>query len=84
MAVDILKTTMVEKLPGDLEGMEASMERLYVLIDDVYKYVDGVVVRHSVCPNYSDFPGFFLLSDSITVSFLRKDRWYQIMRLGDL
>ncbi|XP_058097049.1 eukaryotic translation initiation factor 3 subunit F [Magnolia sinica] len=40
---DILKTTMVEKLPNDLEGMEASMERLLALIDDVYKYVDGVV-----------------------------------------
>ncbi|KAM0941431.1 putative eukaryotic translation initiation factor 3 subunit F, MPN domain-containing protein [Dioscorea sansibarensis] len=40
---DILKTTMVDKLPNDLEGMEASMERLLALIDDVYKYVDGVV-----------------------------------------
>ncbi|KAL6291066.1 hypothetical protein ACE6H2_008576 [Prunus campanulata] len=41
---DILKTTMVDKLPTDLEGMEASMERLLALIDDVYKYVDNVVV----------------------------------------
>ncbi|KAB1217766.1 Eukaryotic translation initiation factor 3 subunit F [Morella rubra] len=40
---DILKTTMVDKLPNDLEGMEASMERLLALIDDVYKYVDNVV-----------------------------------------
>ncbi|XP_043698477.1 eukaryotic translation initiation factor 3 subunit F-like [Telopea speciosissima] len=40
---DILKTTMVEKMPSDLEGMEASMERLLALIDDVYKYVDNVV-----------------------------------------
>ncbi|MQL91494.1 hypothetical protein Taro_024105 [Colocasia esculenta] len=40
---DILKTTMVDKLPGDLEGMEATMVRLLSLIDDVYKYVDGVV-----------------------------------------
>ncbi|KAH0979626.1 hypothetical protein GBA52_006803 [Prunus armeniaca] len=40
---DILKTTMVDKLPTDLEGMEASMERLLALIDDVYKYVDNVV-----------------------------------------
>ena len=42
---DILKTTTVDKLPNDLEGMEASMERLLALIDDVYKYVDDVVVR---------------------------------------
>lgn len=40
---DVLKTTMVDKLPSDLEGMEASMERLLALIDDVYKYVDEVV-----------------------------------------
>uniref|UniRef100_A0A5B6ZDQ8 Putative eukaryotic translation initiation factor 3 subunit F n=1 Tax=Davidia involucrata TaxID=16924 RepID=A0A5B6ZDQ8_DAVIN len=32
---DILKTTVVDKLPNDLEGMEASMERLLSLIDDV-------------------------------------------------
>lgn len=44
MAVDILKTTSVDKLPNDLEGMEASMERLLALIDDIYKYVDNVVV----------------------------------------
>uniref|UniRef100_A0A2P2KQP8 Eukaryotic translation initiation factor 3 subunit F n=2 Tax=Rhizophora mucronata TaxID=61149 RepID=A0A2P2KQP8_RHIMU len=42
---DILKTTMVDKLPSDLEGMEASMQRLLALIVDVYKYVDDVVVR---------------------------------------
>ncbi|XP_021903969.1 eukaryotic translation initiation factor 3 subunit F [Carica papaya] len=40
---DILKTTAVDKLPSDLEGMELSMERLLALIDDVYKYVDDVV-----------------------------------------
>ncbi|KAL5702681.1 Eukaryotic translation initiation factor 3 subunit F [Ranunculus cassubicifolius] len=40
---DILKTTKVEKLPNDLEGMEASMERLLALIDENYKYVDDVV-----------------------------------------
>ena len=45
MAVDILKKTMTDKLPTDLEGMEASMERLLALIDDVYKYVDDVDVR---------------------------------------
>ncbi|XP_008785406.1 eukaryotic translation initiation factor 3 subunit F [Phoenix dactylifera] len=40
---DILKMSLVDKLPNDLEGMEASMERLLALIDDVYKYVDDVV-----------------------------------------
>ncbi|XP_062157242.1 eukaryotic translation initiation factor 3 subunit F [Alnus glutinosa] len=49
---DILKTTMVDKLPNDLEGMEASMERLLALIDDVYKYVDNVVEGH-VAPDNS-------------------------------
>ncbi|KAK9283152.1 hypothetical protein L1049_011383 [Liquidambar formosana] len=43
---DILKSTTVDKLPNDLEGMEASMERLLALIDDVYKYVDNVVEGH--------------------------------------
>lgn len=50
MAVDILRSTTVEKLPSDLEGMETSMERLLVLIDDVYKYVDDVV-EGRVAPN---------------------------------
>nr|XP_043632231.1 eukaryotic translation initiation factor 3 subunit F-like [Erigeron canadensis] len=40
---DILKTTAVDKLPTDMEGMEATMERLLALIDDTYKYVDDVV-----------------------------------------
>lgn len=44
MTVDVLKTTSIDKLPNDLEGMEASMERLLALIDDIYKYVDNVVV----------------------------------------
>ncbi|KAJ6826764.1 eukaryotic translation initiation factor 3 subunit F-like [Iris pallida] len=43
---DILKMTMVDKLPNDLEGMEASMERVGSLIGDVYKYVDDVVEGH--------------------------------------
>jgi hypothetical protein len=42
---EILKSTMVEKLPSDLEGMGSSMEKLYVLIDEIYKYVDDAVVR---------------------------------------
>lgn len=41
----MLKTTVVDKLPNDLEGMEASMERLLALINDVHKYVGDVVVR---------------------------------------
>ena len=45
IAVDILKTTMVEKLPSDLEGMETSMERLFTFNNDVYKYVYSVVVK---------------------------------------
>ncbi|KAJ9545799.1 hypothetical protein OSB04_025506 [Centaurea solstitialis] len=40
---DILKTTTVEKLPSDLEGMESTMGRLLALIDDVHKYVDDIV-----------------------------------------
>ncbi|XP_042420961.1 eukaryotic translation initiation factor 3 subunit F-like isoform X2 [Zingiber officinale] len=48
--VDILKTTAVDKLPNDLEGMEASMERLYSLLDEIYKYVDDVV-EGRVTPN---------------------------------
>lgn len=46
--VDVLKPTNVDKLPNDLEGMEATMERLLALIDDVYKYVDDVVVSKLV------------------------------------
>ncbi|GAA0168910.1 translation initiation factor [Lithospermum erythrorhizon] len=49
---DILKTTTVDKIPGDLEGMEASMERLLALIDDVSKYVDDVV-EGRVAPDIS-------------------------------
>lgn len=55
--VDMLKTTMVDKIPNDLEGMEASMERLLVLIGDIHRYVDDVVVRlislfvHNSCPH---------------------------------
>ncbi|KAK6254403.1 JAB1/MPN/MOV34 metalloenzyme domain - like 8 [Theobroma cacao] len=43
LGLDILKTTAVDKLPTDLEGMEVTMESLLALIDDVYKYVDDVV-----------------------------------------
>ncbi|KAK6933042.1 JAB1/MPN/MOV34 metalloenzyme domain [Dillenia turbinata] len=49
---DILKKTAVDKVPTDLEGMEASMEHLLALIDDVYKYVDSVV-EGQVAPDNS-------------------------------
>lgn len=39
---DMLKKS-VDKLPNDLDGMEASIERLLAVINDVYKYVDDVV-----------------------------------------
>ncbi|KAE8669324.1 Eukaryotic translation initiation factor 3 subunit F [Hibiscus syriacus] len=48
---DILKTTAVDKLPNDLEGMEVTMQRLSTLIDDVYKYVDHVVERRVPADN---------------------------------
>ncbi|KAG5081328.1 hypothetical protein AAZX31_02G239200 [Glycine max] len=40
---DTLKATAVNKIPSDLEGMEASMGHLLALIDDIHKYVDDVV-----------------------------------------
>lgn len=40
---ELLKSTMADKIPGDLEGMESTLERLLALIDEVYKYVDDVV-----------------------------------------
>ncbi|CAM0947355.1 unnamed protein product [Alopecurus aequalis] len=40
---ELLKSTMVDKLPNDLEGMESSMQKLYALIDEIYKYSDDVV-----------------------------------------
>ncbi|CAK9326247.1 unnamed protein product [Citrullus colocynthis] len=51
LGFDILKTTSVDKLPNDLEGMESSMERLLALIDDIYKYVDNVVEGHVEADN---------------------------------
>ncbi|EFJ10683.1 hypothetical protein SELMODRAFT_79764 [Selaginella moellendorffii] len=40
---DILKKTLVDKLPNDLQGLESSMQRLQNMIDTVFKYVDDVV-----------------------------------------
>jgi len=45
LADELLKSTMADKIPVDLEGMESTLERLLALIDEVYKYVDDVVVR---------------------------------------
>ncbi|KAI3697205.1 hypothetical protein L6452_30053 [Arctium lappa] len=50
--VDILKATTVDKHPTDMEGMEATMERLLALIDDTYKYVDDIVGGR-VAPDYN-------------------------------
>ncbi|MBA0842919.1 hypothetical protein Goarm_000154, partial [Gossypium armourianum] len=62
LGFDILKTTAVDKLPNDLEGMEVTMQRLLALIDDVYKYVDDVVVR-KLAPS----PSIFFLF--VTIAF---------------
>eukprot|EP00252_Welwitschia_mirabilis_P017552 TRINITY_DN38870_c0_g1_i1.p1 TRINITY_DN38870_c0_g1~~TRINITY_DN38870_c0_g1_i1.p1 ORF type:complete len:281 (+),score=38.16 TRINITY_DN38870_c0_g1_i1:142-984(+) len=43
---DILTKTAVDKLPNDLEGLEATMQGLYTLIDEVLKYVDDAVQGH--------------------------------------
>ncbi|KAG0624298.1 hypothetical protein M758_3G237900 [Ceratodon purpureus] len=42
---DVLKKTVVERLPNDLEGLEATIERLQAMIDRVCTYVDDVVVK---------------------------------------
>jgi translation initiation factor 3 subunit F len=49
---ELLKATIADKIPGDVEGMEASMERLLTLIDDAYKYVDDVVEKR-IAPDNS-------------------------------
>ncbi|CAM6095491.1 unnamed protein product [Calypogeia fissa] len=40
---DVLKKTVVDKLPNDLEGLEGTIQRLHTMIDTVFSYVDGVV-----------------------------------------
>ncbi|KVI04641.1 hypothetical protein Ccrd_017044 [Cynara cardunculus var. scolymus] len=47
---DYFEATTVDKLPTDMEGMEATMERMLALIDDTYKYV-GDVVKCLVAPD---------------------------------
>eukprot|EP00245_Coleochaete_scutata_P017194 TRINITY_DN8300_c0_g1_i1.p1 TRINITY_DN8300_c0_g1~~TRINITY_DN8300_c0_g1_i1.p1 ORF type:complete len:294 (+),score=59.25 TRINITY_DN8300_c0_g1_i1:76-957(+) len=40
---DVLKKTIVDKLPDDLEGLEDSMRRLQGMVETVFRYVDDVV-----------------------------------------
>jgi len=40
---DVLKNSIVDKLPDDLETMEASMLRLQNMVNSVFKYVEDVV-----------------------------------------
>lgn len=47
LAVDLLKKTVVEKLPNDVEGLESTIERLQGMIDTVFRYVEDVVVKPS-------------------------------------
>lgn len=80
MAVDTLKATAVDKIPSDLEGMEASMQHLLALIDDIHKYVDDVVVRYIVF-----FLSLTLFSEIVLINFyLRKGVLHQTTKLGDL
>ncbi|MCO5563967.1 hypothetical protein L7F22_017620 [Adiantum nelumboides] len=44
---DVLKKTIVEKLPDDLEALETSMLRLQSMIDSVFKYVEDVIEGRS-------------------------------------
>ncbi|AES99541.1 hypothetical protein MTR_5g082010 [Medicago truncatula] len=41
--IDNLNLTTVDKIPSDLEAMEASMAHILTLIDDNYKYIDDVL-----------------------------------------
>ncbi|KAK9755714.1 hypothetical protein RND81_01G045100 [Saponaria officinalis] len=47
---ELLKSTMADKIPSDMEGMESTLERLLALIDDISLYVDDVV-KQRVAPN---------------------------------
>lgn len=84
--VDVLKKTAVDKLPNDLEGMEVSMEKLLALIDDVYKYVDDVVVRKLVLFPLIDVPILYmqLFPDYVSNFDFRKGVLHQIITLEDL
>lgn len=49
LAVDVLKKTVVDKLPNDLEGLEGTIERLQGMIETVFTFVDDVVVCLYIC-----------------------------------
>ena len=80
MSVDILKATTVDKIPSDLEGMEASMEHLLALIDDIYKYVDDVVVWCAASFYYS----LYCLGLYWLIFHHRKGVLHQTTKLGNL
>jgi hypothetical protein len=44
LSVDVLKKTVVDKLPSDLEGLKGTIERLQDMIDTISRYVDNVIV----------------------------------------
>lgn len=79
-SVDILKTTTVDKLPNDLEGMEASMQRLLSLIDDIYKYVDDVVVTELCSTQILHLLCSFVKSFTILIFLCRKDVCHKIIK----
>jgi len=43
LGFDVLKKTVVDKLPSDLEGLEGTIERLQDMIDTISRYVDNVI-----------------------------------------
>ncbi|RZR76438.1 hypothetical protein BHM03_00001220, partial [Ensete ventricosum] len=63
LTADVLKTSVTEELPNDLEGIETSTGRLYALIDDIYKYVDDVVLILTAL-------GLLLFSSVVAISSL--------------
>jgi len=67
---DVLKKTIVDKLPNDLEGLEASMQGLHALIEDVFKYVDDVV-RGQVAPDQT--VGRYLMDTLATIPKMSPD-----------
>ena len=87
VTVNTLKATAVDKIPSDLEGMEASMQHLLALIEDIYKYVDDVVVcKH--CFLSLIILSFFIFEIVFIFFFfsrhIRKGVLNQTTTLGDL
>jgi len=67
---DVLKKAIVDKLPNDLEGLEATMQGLHALIEDVFKYVDDVV-RGEVAPDQT--VGRYLMDTMATIPKMSPD-----------